>query len=464
MKNNLSIKLDIKPQQKLIITPQMKLSLNILQMNMIDIIKEINSIIEENPALEESDEYNESDSEFGENSGIEENKIQGAQNLEIYDEREISYTKKVTDEEVNYENFVAQPIILEEHLLFQLGITGLDNISKSIGEYIIGNLDQNGYFRLDINEVADELNVSCDKIREVLKIIQKFDPAGIASRNLRECIIVQLQDMEVDDIVIQEVEEIINILKDTGVEDIQKILYYKKFSKEYCEYLKEILKKIDPKPGLKYTENVMYIYPDVYIQNLVNRFNIFINEKDIPSLKINSYYTKMLEQNNLDEKTKQYIEEKIKNAEWVIKSLRLRKQAILKVTEAIVEFQRDFFLKGYDYLRPMRLKDIADKTELHESTISRVTAGKYAFTEYGLIELKMLFKKGYDTASGALSVDKIKKLLSSIINEEPAEKPYSDKIISELLCKKGIQIARRTVTKYREELKIPAKILRKKEI
>lgn len=464
MKNSLSIKLDIKPQQKLIITPQMRLSLNILQMNMIDVIKEINTIIENNPALEEVEEYSEFDNEFIENSRIEENIIQMDQNLELYGDKDISYAKKGTDEDVNFENFVAQPLALEDHLLFQLGITGLDNVSKSIGEYIIGNLDQDGYFRLDITEVADDLNVPCDKVMEVLKIIQKFDPVGIASRNLKECIIIQLKDMEIDDSVIQDIEEIINILNNTNTIDIKTILSNKKFSKEYCEYLMGILKKIDPKPGLKYLENVKYIYPDVYIQNLNGIFNIFINEKDVPSLKINNYYTRMLKQNNLDEKTKQYIEEKVKNAEWVIKSLKLRKQAILKVTEAIVEFQKDFFLKGSEYLKPMRLKDLVDKTGLHESTISRVTSGKYAFTEFGLIELKMLFKKGYETNSGALSVDKIKKLLLSIINEEPAEKPYSDKEISELLCKKGIQIARRTVTKYREELKIPAKKFRKKEI
>jgi RNA polymerase sigma-54 factor len=429
---------------------------------MVDIIKEINTIIENNPVLEETERYDEFNYEFDENSYLKEKLMQQEQNLEREDGREISYAKNLNNEDVNYENFIARPLTLEEHLMFQLGITGLDNFSKTIGEYIIGNLDQNGYFRLDINEVAEELNISSDKIIEVLKIIQEFEPAGIASRNLRECIIIQLKDMKISDVVIKDIEDILSMLNDTEM-DLQEILYNKKFNSEYCAYLLNILKKIDPKPGLKYSESVKYIYPDVYIQNQSGRFNIFINERDLPTLEISNYYINMLKQKELDATTKIYIEEKIKNAEWVIKSLKLRKQAILKVTEAIVEFQKDFFLKGFDYLKPMRLKDISNKTELHESTISRVTSGKYAFKEYGLIELKILFKKGYDTVDGALSVDNIKKLIVTLINEEPTENPYSDKKISDFLCKKGIQIARRTVTKYREELKIPSKILRKKE-
>jgi RNA polymerase sigma-54 factor len=461
MNNNLSIKLDIKPQQKLILTPQMKLSLNILQMNMIDVIKEINTIVEENPALEIIDTYNESDLESI-NNNIDQH-VEEQRFLNFEDRENFNYSKKSQSDEINYENFVTQPLSLYDHLLFQLHITGLDSLSKTIGEYIIGNLDQDGYFRLDIDFVAEEFGVSVDKVESVLKVIQKFDPPGIASLTLEECIINQLRDMNINDIIIKEIVHLVDLINKDRKQDIQSVLSDKQYSNEYIEYLMDILKKIDPKPGLKYSESVKYIYPDVYIQKSTNGFNVFLNERDIPVLKVNEYYTKMLEQKNLDENTKQYIEDKIKNAEWIIKSLLLRKQAILKVTEAIVEFQRDFFLKGYDYLKPMRLKDISKKTGLHESTISRVTAGKYAFTEYGLIELKILFKKGYETTNGAVSVDNIKKLIVSIIKEEPPENPYSDKKIAEILSERGVKIARRTVSKYREEINIPTKILRKKE-
>lgn len=463
MKNKLSVNLDIKPQHKLIISPQMKLSLNILQMNMVDIIKEINTIIEDNPTLEEAEGPDLFNWDTDEKSNKNETIIEHNQDVDNIEGGEFQYRKKTVDNEINYENFVANPLTLEEHLLFQLRISGIDSLSKAIGEYIIGNLDQNGYFRLDINEVAKELNVSIDEVLDVLKLIQRFDPAGIASRNLKECINIQLYDMQIDKVVINDIEEIVDTMGEASIYNIQKVLQDKNYSKDYCEYLNYILKKIDPKPGLKYSENASYIYPDVYIQNLNSDFNVFVNERDLPVLRVNDYYLKLLEQDNLDEKTKEYIEEKIRKAEWVIKSLKLRKQAILKVTEAIVDYQRDFFLNGYDYLKPMRLKDIANRTKLHESTVSRVTSGKYAHTKYGLIELKMLFIKGYDTVDGTLSVDKIKKLISSIIKEEPLESPFSDKKISEILMERGVQIARRTVTKYREELKIPSKILRKKE-
>lgn len=464
MKNKLSVNLNIKPQHKLIITPQMKLSLNILQMNMIDIIKEINTIIEDNPALEEAEEHDLFNWDTDENHNKNVTTTEHNQDIDNIEGRELPYTKKTADDEINYENFVAQPLTLEEHLLFQLRISGLNNLSKVIGEYIIGNLDQNGYFRLDINEVAKELKVSTNEILDVLKIIQRFDPTGIASRNLKECINIQLHDMQIDEVLINDIEEIIDIMGDTNIYNMQTVLQDKNYSNDYSEYLSYTLKKIDPKPGLKYSENASYIYPDVYIQNLNDGFNVFVNERDLPVLRVNDYYLKLLERGNLDEKTKEYIEEKIRKAEWVIRSLKLRKQAILKVTEAIVDYQREFFLNGYDYLKPMKLKDIADRTELHESTVSRVTSGKYAHTKYGLIELKMLFIKGYNTVDGAMSVDNIKKLISSIIKEEPLGSPFSDKKISEILMERGVQIARRTVTKYREELKIPAKISRKKEI
>jgi RNA polymerase sigma-54 factor len=462
MKNKLSINLDIKPQQKLIITPQMKLSLNILQMNMIDVVKEINSIMESNPTLEELEKYNNLDWSTNDKSIIDEKKVDQKKITESFEDVDFFNTKIKNDDEVNYENFIAQPLTLQEHLLFQLRITGLDDLSKTIGEYIIGNLEQDGYFRLDINNVAEELNVEVDKVLEILKTIQTFDPAGIASRNLTECIIIQLNDMQIAKVIIEDIEDIIITIGNGDIDNIQKILHDRKYSKDYIDYLIDILKKIDPKPGLKYSENTTYIYPDVYIQEINGEFNIFVNERDIPTLRISNYYLMMLKKDNLDNETKEYLLEKIKNAEWVIKSLALRKQSILKVTEAIVEYQKDFFLMGYDYLKPMKLKDIAKKTGLHESTISRVTSGKYAHTKYGIIELKILFKKGYDTTDGALSVDKIKKLIRSIINEEPINNPYSDKKISDILMESGIQIARRTVSKYREEMNIPSKILRKR--
>jgi RNA polymerase sigma-54 factor len=416
MKNKLSVNLDLKTQQKLIITPQMKLSLNILQMNMVDVIKEINSIMENNPILEESEKYNNLDWGSSDSNVVDEKKIDQIQIKQSSEDFDFYNTKIKNDDEVNYENFIAQPLTLQEHLLFQLRITGLDDLSKTIGEYIIGNLDQDGYFRLDINNVATELNVEVDKVLEILKTIQTFDPSGIASRNLTECIIIQLKDMQIDNVIIEDIKDIINTMGDNEIDNIQQILHSRKYSNDYSDYLINILKKIDPKPGLKYSENTSYVYPDVYIQEINGKFNIFVNEKDIPTLRISNYYLMMLKNNNLDKETREYLIEKIKNAEWVIKSLALRKQSILKVTEAIVEYQKDFFLMGYDYLKPMKLRDISNITGLHESTVSRVTSGKYAHTKYGIIELKLLFKKGYDSIDGALSVDNIKKLIRSIIN------------------------------------------------
>ncbi|MDY6821720.1 MAG: RNA polymerase factor sigma-54 [Deferribacterota bacterium] len=458
MRNKLGLNLNIKPQQKLIITPQMRLSLSVLQMNISDILLEINSTLQSNPLLEES--YDIKNIDYKKNK----NEIYYS-NLGDFNYKGVktSYSKNDGENEYNYENFVSSKQSLEEHLLFQLNISGLKGSCKEIAEYIIGNLDDNGFFKLDISSVAQYFKVSEDEVVRILRIVQDFDPPGIASRNLKECILNQLGELNISQKILKDIEKIIDLYESNPYLRESDIIEKLNLTDSYYNYLKNIINKADPKPGLSFGEQIKYIYPDVFIYKINNKLHVAINNKDIPPIRINNYYKKLVKQDNIDEKTKEYIAEKIKNAEWFIKSLYQRDDALVKVTKAIVDYQKDFFIKGFEYLKPMKLKDIAKISGLHESTVSRVVSGKYASTMYGVIELKMFFKKGFKTSDGSFSVDRVKELIKNIVKSEPSNDPYSDSTISSMLTEYGLKIARRTVAKYREELNIPSKKYRRKE-
>ncbi len=458
--NKLSLSLQTKLSQKLLITPQMKQSLNLLQMPVTELLQEVNEILSENPVLEEIDVQ-----------ATEEEKIKD-EFLEIlkkvdWDDYyghhdEIFYTPQ-DDEGVDYDKFISKTPTLNEHLLFQLNILDLSDEEKKIGEYIIGNLTDSGYFRLNIEDSANELNVTPKKFTEILNLIRQFDPTGIASTSLSECIIIQLETMGINPYDIEIIKEIlINFEEDFINGNFEKIKTELELDDETFEILLKYIRKTDPKPGLKFSGHNNYITPDVYITKKDGKYEVTLNESEFPALKLNSYYLKMINTKNIDKDTKNFIEEKIKNAVWLLKSLNQRQKAIYKVVKAIVEIQKDFLDDFSNHLKPLKLKDIAEITELHESTVSRVTAGKYAQCGHSIIELKSFFMKSLNSVNGNIAVTSVKDEIKNIIDSEPKEKPYSDQKIVEILQKKGIKIARRTVAKYREELSIPSTTQRRK--
>ncbi|BAI80514.1 DNA-directed RNA polymerase sigma 54 factor [Deferribacter desulfuricans SSM1] len=457
----LDVSVNTKLSQKLLITPQMKQSLNILQLPMFELTQELNGILEENPVLEEV--VNKEDILKNDTEEVDAylKELQKVEWESFFSDDEYKYYV-AEDEDINFEKFVSKKPDLYSHLLFQLNISGLKDEDYRIGEYIIGNLTENGYFRLDIDESVEYLGVTKEKFLEVLKRIQQFEPSGIAARDLKECLLIQLRDFNVSDVDIYYISELLENYEDELINnDYSKILKELEIEKSYFDYLLNLIKRVDPKPGLKFSDSTVYVIPDVYVIKTKNGLEVKLNEEHIPSIKLNSYYLKMLKNNNLDENTKEYVENKIKNALWIIKSLNQRKKAILQVVEFIVEHQKKFFMEGDNRLKPLKLKDVSEATGLHESTVSRVTSNKYLACEYGIFEIKNFFIKGFDTANGAVSVDDIKELIKDIIDKEDKRKPFSDEKIVEILAKKGIKIARRTVAKYRDELGIPATSKRK---
>jgi len=452
----LNLGIQTKLGQRLLITPQMKQSLNILQMTVTELSTELTNILQENPVLEIVENREDADISSKEVDQYIEN-LKKIEWEDFFSDKDDFRYLSSDDEEVDYEKFVSRDVSLEEHLIFQLKILGLPEKEEEIGAYIIGNIDENGYLTTSVEEIAKDLNVGVEEVEKVLKHIQDFEPAGVGARNLVECISKQLEDMNVVPDDIELIKLIINnhyqLLEKKDTKGLSNAL---DISEEYVEDLLEMIRRTDPKPGLKYYNQIRYIVPDVYVIKKGDEIEIIPNDDSIPSIKINGYYIKMLRDKNLDKDTYEYISEKVKSALWVLKSLNQRKSTIVAVMESIVKFQRDFFFKGFDALKPLRLKDVAEDIGIHESTISRVTSGKYAMTEMGIIEIKTFFVKGIQTDNGNVTTDSVKSMIKSLIDDEDKGKPLSDQKISEILSKKGVNIARRTVAKYREELGIPA--------
>jgi RNA polymerase sigma-54 factor len=349
-------------------------------------------------------------------------------------------------------------------LTAQLQVAGLSREEVLAAIEIIGNLDDDGYFRMDLAEIAEECGVSEDIAKRALAELQCFDPSGIASRTLAECILTQLPGVGASPGEIEQIKEIFDQFSAELIsykyEDIERKLG---FDRDNLDDLLSLIRRTDPRPGASFSESASYITPDVYIVKDGENYEVAMNEYGLPPLRLNKYYLKVIKQAGIDGGTKDYIEEKLKDALWVLKSLQKRQKAIYKVTKAIIEVQKDYLAKGDEYLKPLRLKDIADKTELHESTVSRVTSGKYAFSPRGLVELKSFFSKGMDSTDGEdISTRRIKSLIRSMVDAEPGDAPYSDEKIAAMLSDDGVKVARRTVAKYREELKIPTMSQRKR--
>ncbi|MDY5051774.1 MAG: RNA polymerase factor sigma-54 [Candidatus Mucispirillum faecigallinarum] len=481
--NNINQNLDIKNtlQTTVFITPQMKQSLAILQMPIVELEQELSNILEENPILEVSEDGGSDDFEslddFDENNetSIEDNEDNqdNEKNLESLVEKvtgddweeyigyekldDISY--KSTNDENNFdlEQVIGAKESLYEHLMYQLNVNVVDKEERRIGEYIIGNLSEDGYFRIDEDTACDELNVDKELFEKVLDIIKTFTPSGIASSSLTECIITQIKDMGCEEVYIDLVEELLSgYSAELAAFKYDDILKGMSIERDTFDYLLELIKKTDPRPGLNFSgSDTKFVTPDVFIVPNEENFDIIVNEKGIPNIRLNNYYIKMLQGSNLDSEAKSYIKDKVKNAVWVIESLQKRQKAIYKVVKAIAEFQGDFLQHGISMLKPLKLKDIAEATGLHESTVSRVTSGKYAMTKHGLIELKSFFSKSLESQDGDMSIGVIKQKIKELIDEEDKTVCLSDQRIVELMEEKGIKIARRTVAKYRDEMNIP---------
>lgn len=456
--------LKLQQSQKLIMTQELRQAIQLLQYNSLELNEYIKDQIQENPMLEMETIDKEIDNPKVDDK-IDEKKdeIDLKELAERYDD--ISYKTEIDRNpvEYNFESFVSYRENLKDHLMGQLNLTIMDDLDYLVGLYIIENIDKNGYLTIGMEEIENNFDISIGKAEEILKIIQGFDPLGVGARDLKECILIQLRENEdINPIVSKIVEEHLEDLSCNKISKISKDLNLTaKEIQDACDYIKTL----NPKPGSGFEDSsneTKFIRPDASIELIEGEYVILINDVTGPRLNISDYYLSLMK-NNEDKNTKEFLSEKFNKALWIIKSIEQRRQTIYNVIEAILKFQREFFDKGEKFLIPLTLKEVADHIEMHESTISRSTNGKYVQTPRGLYELKYFFPSGVTEKSGAISSStSIKATIREIIEAEDEKKPYSDQKITDILKEKGSNISRRTVAKYREELNIPSSSMRKR--
>jgi RNA polymerase sigma-54 factor len=481
------LKQNLKLTQQLIMTPQLQQAIKLLQLSRLEMMDTINQEMEENPLLEEAppDDTAEAERQFdGEEAIL----------LDRDDVKHVERTEELTGEgdgktDFDWNNYLgdyqpsgriyerrdgeapawdnvltAKPSLLD-HLMWQLKLSRLTDMEMRVGEQIIGNIDQDGYLRATVEEIADQEKVEIGFVEEALRKIQEFDPPGIAARDLKECLVNQAGMLGISSPLVTAIIQ--DHLHDLEKKDYNRIV--KKLRVQLSEVVQSVMliTRMDPKPGSVYTEEKLQsIIPDVYIFKVGDEYKIVVNDDGLPQLRISNYYREIMmgtDDRGIGENNKKYIRERVQSASWLIKSIQQRQRTIYRVTESIVKFQKDFFDEGINHLRPLVLRDIADDVEMHESTISRVVTNKYVHSPRGVFELKYFFSSSIHTTDGdAIASKSVKEAIRNIIAEEKPQSPYSDQEIVKRLREAGISIARRTVAKYREMMRILPSSRRKK--
>jgi RNA polymerase sigma-54 factor len=473
----IEIKQTPKLTQQLVITPQLQQAIKLLQLTRLELVDMLSQEMKENPLLEEVEEEREG-TEIGERSTEQveaEPDVEVERTLEVKGEGEgikeydwDSYLENYNlggpvqrqvssdgDDRPTFENFLTKRTTLPDHLLWQLQLSRVSEESRKIGIWIIGNLDEDGYLKISLEDIASETQASVEAVEEVLRKVQQFDPVGVASRDLKECLRVQLEQMAERDLVAEKiVSEHLSLLKNRNYAVIAKRVGVSLDRVNRAVYL---ISRLEPKPGRAFGGDVVQeIIPDVYIYKVEGEYVIHLNDEGIPRLRVNSLYRNILSESRSGvEGDRRYIQEKLRSALWLIRSIHQRQRTIYKVATSIVKFQREFFDKGIQFLRPLVLRDVAEDIQMHESTISRVTHNKYAHTPQGIHELKFFFNTGITSTEGEnLASETVKNLVREIISKEDPKRPYSDEKLVEILKSMNIHIARRTISKYREMMKI----------
>ncbi len=457
--------------QQLIMTPQLQQAIKLLQLSRLELVDTIYEEMETNPVLEEQ----------AAGEGDEESSI-GDEKDEL--DQDASELPEVTVEErarddVDWENYLSEyntgwseprsggrdgPTIesttpaetnLHSHLMWQLSVSNLEDKQREIGLHIIGNLNADGYLDIPLEEIKMTTGYPLEDVQETLRLVQNFDPVGIAGRDAWESLLIQAQFHGLGGTI---VEEIIRYhLGNLEKRKYEKIAESASVSVEEVLAAVSVLRGLNPKPGRIYSdERTIYIVPDIYVYEVGDDYEIVLNEDGLPKLRVNAYYREILRNAaTVSENARAYLNEKLRSAAWLIKSIHQRQRTIYRVTESIVRFQRAFLDEGITKLKPLVLRDVAEDIEMHESTVSRVTTNKYVHTPQGVFELKFFFNSSVGSVEGeSVASESVKEYIRKMIKSENSAKPYSDQEIADILMKLNIDIARRTVAKYRDSMGI----------
>ncbi len=451
----------LEQTQKLVITPELQQAITLLQLSAQELSQYLEEELMVNPVLEVKEvEATEGQEEKPEQEE-KDREIDWDEYFQDFNDTERSHVNR-KQEENNYEHYVANTLSLQEHLLTQLGVIPLSPQEYLVGEFIIGNINENGYLTGNLVEFGRILGVHLDTMENVLHIIQGFDPAGVGARSVKECLLNQLKEKEnVDPLVQEVVESYLHQVADNHLREIAQAL---ECDLPRIQKVVDFIRTLDPKPGCTFggSRETRYIVPDLVVEKVGDDYVILVNDTLLPRLTISPYYRSMLKRKD-ETSTSGFIKKRLDSALWLIKSIEQRRLTLYKVMEQIVSVQEAFLDSGIKHLKPLTLKDISERLGIHESTVSRATANKYVQTPRGIFPLKFFFSGGVETPQGeAVASSSIKYFLRELIQKEDAKKPLSDQKLADLLEKSDILISRRTVTKYREEMKIPASSRRKR--
>jgi RNA polymerase sigma-54 factor len=457
--------LSLRLTQRLVLTPSLQQAIKLLPLTTLELADVLEQEVTENPLLEEVPEEEEAQPE-----SAEEKKSDPLEDIDIEkffedyldDERHRRLRQSEVPEMPPIENTLTESPDLSDHLLWQLHMSVSGELTREIGEAIVQNLDDDGMLRASVDEIADLGPYPVEEVEKALVVVQALDPAGVATRDLRECLRVQLERLDLKgstaDVMLR---DHMKQLQSHQYAEIGRQLDLS--SEEISEQL-EVIRELDPRPGLKYSrDRSTYIIPDVFVVKEGDEYKISQNDDGLPRLRISPTYRRMLEtKESRSEETRNYVKEKLRSALWLLKSVDQRKRTIYKVAESLVRQQRGFLEHGIAHLRPLVLRDVANDIGMHESTVSRVVANKYMHTPRGVFALRFFFHSGITSRMGeAVSSVTIKDKIRKMIEGEDSLRPLSDSRIAEALGREGLPLARRTVAKYREELRIPPSNLRK---
>ncbi|MGE5849024.1 MAG: RNA polymerase factor sigma-54 [Candidatus Methylomirabilota bacterium] len=465
--------------QRMIMTPMLQQAISLLQLSRLELIQELRQQMEQNPVLEEALEDGAEPQLSQDQEGPEAERAEAEQaekeredridefDWESYLQDASDYRPQIPREEIerlDAEVHLTKPRSLMDHLLFQLYLSTSDPELLRLGTLLIGNLDESGYLKDPLESLAATTGGELPQLEAALRLVQSLEPTGVGARDLRECLLLQLEGRpdqhplakELIRTHLGELEgrqwEKLAVKLGVPVQDIQEAVGY--------------ITSLEPKPGRTFgTEDPRYITPDVYIVKVDDRFVVVLNDEGLPRLRVSPYYRAILaNKTGNGREVREYLEGRMRSALWLIRSIEQRQRTMYKVAESLVKFQRKFLEEGITALRPLTLKEVAEDISMHESTVSRVTTNKYIHTPQGLFELKYFFHRGVPATSGdAVSSLKVKDLIHKLLTVEDSGRPLSDQKIVEILRRDhGVEIARRTVAKYRSQLKIPSSSRRKR--
>lgn len=471
--NWLQPKLNLRLAQKQILTPGLVQMVSVLALNRLELREMINQEITENPMLEVLGDDGVVSEDYTDEAFVKEEteKVPEAEGANPFDEFDVSsfFTKYLDTpassgasneheeiERPGFDKFLSSPQSLADHLMWQLSVSICSEQVRKAAELIIGNLDENGYLMTTIEEISQNNGYTMDDVEEALAVVQEFDPPGVAARDLKECIILQLKLVDPQNTLAQQiVSDHLKMLQNNQLKEIARALNR---PIEAVKRAVDVVKRLDPKPGLRYNKTEpRLVEPDVQFRKVDGEWQAFLNDDDLPQLRLSPVYRRLLQRDAADRDVRNYVKERFTAAVQLMKNIEQRKHTIVRVCQSVLRRQKDFLEYGVDHLKPMMIKEVAEEVGVHPSTVSRAVANKYTHTPQGVFELRYFFSESVNGPQGGeMSLLSLKRRVKKMIEEEDATHPLTDEQIAKRLDEEGIHVTRRTVAKYREDLRIPS--------